>query len=307
MSLLSVLKGKGKSGFGYGSTAEEVTAGVSLAGKNVLITGCNSGLGLETMRVLAMRGAHILGLARSVQKAQEAAASVNASADSFACELAEPQSITAAVSEIKKLGKQIDVLVCNAGIMALPRLEKQYGYEAQFFTNHIGHFILVTGLLSTLAPAARVVIVTSSAHVAAPPEGIRFEDLGGDKLYIPWLHYGQSKMANLLFAKELARKFQGSGRTANAVHPGVIFTNLGRHMSPIVQGLSAIAKPLFLKSVGEGAATQCYVASHPALAGVSGEYFADCNVAMPRPDANDRNLAERLWKVSEEIAAKVTA
>lgn len=306
MSLVALFKKKGPSGFGYGSTAEEVTAGLSLAGKTILVTGCNSGLGKETLRVLALRGARVLGTARTAEKAREACQEVGAtSAAGFACELADPASVRACVEAVARDGARLDAIVCNAGIMALPRRETAHGHELQFFTNHIGHFILVTGLLDRLADDGRVVMLSSDAHRAAPTAGIEFDNLSGERGYRPWKAYGQSKLANLLFAKELARRLAGTKRTANAVHPGVIATNLSRHMNPVVRAVFGMTEPLFLKSVGQGAATQCYVAVHPASAGVSGEYFADCNVARPRRDAEDPALAKRLWQVSEEIVAKL--
>lgn len=308
MSVLAAVKGKGPSGFGYGSTAEDVTKGLSLAGKTILVTGCNSGLGLEAMRVLALRGAHVIGAARTLEKASTAAATVTGKAEGVACELADPASVRACVETVKLKGVTLDAIIANAGIMALPKLNRACGYELQFFTNHIGHFMLVTGLLDRLADDGRVVMLSSAAHLAAPKGGIEFDNLMGDKGYKPWTAYGQSKIANLLFAKELARRFEGTMKTANAVHPGVINTNLGRHL-----GIPAwadkfgygIANALFLKSVGQGAATECYVAVNPGTARISGQYFADSNVKKPRADAEDPALARRLWEISEEIVAKL--
>ncbi len=300
MSLVSLFKGKGPSGFGYGSSAEEVTEGLSLSGKTILITGCNSGLGLEMLRVLRLRGAHVVGTARTEAKAKEAGADTP-----LACELADPASVRGCVAAVKKSGVRLDALVCNAGIMALPKLEKACGYELQFFTNHIGHFILTTGLLDALTDEGRVVILSSSAHSMAPKEGIQFDNLSGDKGYKPWTAYGQSKIANLLFAKELGRRFEGTKKTANAVHPGVIHTGLSRSMPGFQQAAMSLVGPLFLKTVGQGAATQTYVAVHPDAAGKNGEYFADCNVAKPRADARDRALAEKLYRESERIVAEL--
>jgi NAD(P)-dependent dehydrogenase (short-subunit alcohol dehydrogenase family) len=306
MSLVALLKRKGPSGFGYGSTAEEVTAGIDLAGKNILVTGCNSGLGKETLRVLALRGARVLGTARTAEKAREACAEVGAAgAVGLACELSDPASVRACVEAVKQDGARLDAIICNAGVMALPKLEQFHGYEAQFFTNHVGHFILVTGLLGRLADDGRVVMLSSGAHFNAPKAGIEFDNLSGERDYGAWKMYGQSKIANLLFAKELARRFAGSKQTANAVHPGVIKTNLGRHMNSIANLAFGLAGPIALKSIPQGAATQCYVAVHPAVAGVSGEYFKDSNVTRARRDASDPELARKLWQVSEEIVAKL--
>jgi NAD(P)-dependent dehydrogenase (short-subunit alcohol dehydrogenase family) len=304
MSLVSALKRKGPSGFGYGSTAEQVTEGIDLGGKTILVTGCNSGLGLETVRVLSMRGAHVIAAARTVAKAETACQGL-AESTPVACELSEPDSVRACVETVAGLDKPLDAIICNAGIMALPKLEQKCGYELQFFTNHIGHFMLVTGLLDKLAESGRVVVLSSSAHTAAPKEGIEFDNLSGEKRYNRWRNYGQSKLANLLFTRELARKLDGSGKTANALHPGVIATNLGRHMNPFVSVALAIAKPLALKSIPQGAATQCYVATHASLAEVSGEYFSNCNVAKSTPRGRDSELAKKLWQVSEDIVSKL--
>ena len=209
------------------------------------------------------------------------------------------------VAAVKKLGVKLDAIVCNAGIMALPKLEQAHGYELQFFTNHIGHFILVTGLLDVLADDGRVVIVSSGAHRNAPPEGIQLDNLSGERGYSPWTAYGQSKLANILFAKELTRRFAGTRRTANALHPGVIKTNLGRSMNPLFAIPFALAGPIGLKSIPQGAATECFLAAHPSVAGTSGEYFSDSNVAKARRDASDAELAKKLWAKSEEIVGKL--
>jgi NAD(P)-dependent dehydrogenase (short-subunit alcohol dehydrogenase family) len=306
MSLYAMLKPDGPSGFGYGSTAEDVTAGLSLAGKTILVTGCNSGLGAETARVLALRGARVFGTARTTEKAN-AALQACVGAQGFACELAEPSSVRAAVAAITAaLGTaKLDAIICNAGIMALPKNEVAHGLELQFLTNHIGHFILVTGLLDALADDGRVVMLSSAAHAMAPTGGIEFDNLSGARGYSPWKQYGQSKMANLLFAKELARRFAGTKRTANAVHPGVIQTNLGRHMNPVANFVFGLANPLVLKDVHQGAATSCYVAVHPDTGSISGRYFADCNVATERKDGSDLETAKKLWTVSEELVARL--
>lgn len=309
MSLLSRVSRNGANGFGYGSTAESVTAGLSLAGKTVLITGCNSGLGYEAMRVLALRGAHVIGAARTLEKARSACRAVGGTTTPVACELSEPASVRQCIAILRALpALSLDAIICNAGIMALPRLTLAHGYELQFFTNHVGHFILVTGLLDRLAANGRVVVLSSAAHRMAPKGGIDFDNLSGERGYRPWAAYGQSKFANLLFAKALAHRFAGTPRTANAVHPGVINTNLGRSMAvpSVLRSLMyGIGGALVMKSIPEGAATECFVAVHPAAADLSGLYFADCNPARPRADAEDPRLAERLWEVSEDIVARV--
>lgn len=304
MSILSAIKGNGPSGFGYGSTAEQVTTGLDLQGKTFLVTGCNSGLGLETVRVLMLRGAHVIGTARTVAKAKEA----HANASKFtplACELSEPSSVRECVQAVAALDTKLEAIICNAGIMALPKLEQKFGYELQFLTNHIGHFMLVTGLLDKLADKGRVVVVSSDAHRRAPEAGIEFDNLSGERGYGDWRAYGQSKLANILFARQLANKFAGTGKTANSLHPGVIATNLGRHMNPILTAAFSLAKPLVLKSIPEGSATQCYLATHPSLEKVSGEYFSDCNIGKSSRHGRDDAMAKKLWTVSEEIVAKL--
>ncbi len=308
MSLVSMMRGKGPNGFGYGSTAEDVTEGLSLSGKTILITGCNSGLGLEATRVLAKRGARVIAAARTKEKAEAAADAVGIMADPVACELADPASVRACVAAVKAMGVKLDAVIANAGIMALPKLKQAFGIELQFFTNHIGHFMLVTGLLDALAENGRVVMLSSGAHMMAPKGGIEFDNLSGERNYKGWVAYGQSKMANLLFAKELARRFAGTARTANAVHPGVINTNLSRNMgwAPILrQAVFGLADILFFKTTPQGAATECYVAVNPKAASVNGAYLADCNVSKPRSDADDPALAKKLWEVSDEIVARL--
>jgi WW domain-containing oxidoreductase len=302
-----MFKGKGPSGFGYGSTAEEVTDRLDLSGRTILLTGCNSGIGKETLRVLAKRGAHVIAAARTVDKAQAACDDVGGETTPVACELSEPASVQACAARVTEFGRPLDAIICNAGIMALPALNQKFGYELQFFTNHIGHFILVTSLLDRLADKGRVVMVSSDAHNGAPKEGIQFDNLTGEREYSAWANYGQSKLANLLFANHLAKRLQGTGKTANSLHPGVIHTNLARSMNPIARGALAIAAPLVLKSTGEGAATQCYLAVHPSVEGIAGKYFSDCNVGKSSSRGRDAEMAAKLWDVSEKIVAEVTA
>jgi WW domain-containing oxidoreductase len=307
MSLSALFRCTGPSGFGAGSTADEVTEGLDLSGKHVLVTGCNSGLGYETMRVLAERGAHVLGCARSEEKARTACDSVDGLAEPFVCELSEPDSVHGCVEAVAAFGRPIDAIICNAGIMALPKLEQVYGYEKQFFTNHVGHFILVTGLLDQLTDDGRVVMVSSYGHKAAPREGIELDNLSGEHGYSAWPAYGQSKLANLLFAKELARRFADDDtcRVANAIHPGVINTNLGRHMNPVMQAGMTLGGRLFFKTTEQGAATQLYAAVHPDTAEVNGEYLSHCNIAKSSRQSHDAELAERLWGQTEQIVAEL--
>lgn len=301
MALFTVFKSNGPTGFGYNSTAEEVTEGLSLTGKTILVTGCTSGLGEEACRVLSLRGAQVIGTARTQEAADKACARLPNKGTGYACELADPKSVRACVAQIRHDGHRLDAIICNAGIMALPTLQKACGYELQFFTNHIGHFMLVTGLLDSLADEGRVVMLSSAAHMQAPKGGIQFDNLDGERGYSAWGAYGQSKFANLLFARELNQRFAGTKKTAYAVHPGVIQTNLARSAGGVVQAFFAIAGPLFLKTIPQGAATEVFAAVHPKALAFAGQYLADCNAAKPRKDAGDAALARQLWTVSEQI------
>ena len=294
-----------KSRFTRRSTAVQVTDGLDLQGKTILITGCNSGLGLESMRVMAERGAHVIGVARTREKAAAAAAGIGASITPVACDLSELGSVVACAEEVQALRQPIDVLMCNAGIMALPTRQQKHGVEMQFLTNHLGHFVLVNRLLDRVrqAPAGRVVVVSSLAHYTSVPGGIGFDNLDGRRSYNGWTFYGQSKLANLLMSNELARRLSGSPATSNAIHPGIIHTPLMRNVGSLRSLVGRIVSWPVSRSVEQGAATQCYVATAPALEGVSGRYFVDCNPARTSIHARDPDLATRLWAVSEELAA----
>ncbi len=288
--------------FGKSSTAEEVTAGIDLTGKVALVTGVNSGIGFETMRVLAKRGAHVIGTARTLDKATDAARRVDGSITAIECELESQESIRACAATVASMGRSIDICVANAGVMALPALQQVNGIEKQFATNHLGHFLLVRLLQPQIeaARSARIVIVSSAAHAQAPAEGIEFDNLSGERGYRAWRAYGQSKLANILFAKSLAQRL-GGRRSVNALHPGIIATNLGRHMNPLIAGVLGVAMRAFSKSIEQGAATTCYVAARPEVGVVTGQYFSDCAVIEPSRAARDERLGERLWDVSEQL------
>lgn len=293
------------SSFDGKSTTLEVIAGIDLSGKTAFITGCNSGLGFETMRMLSMQGANIIGAARTIEKAETACAQLPGPATPVACELGELDSIAACGHATRALGVPIDMLILNAGIMALPELEQINGIEKQFFVNHVGHFALTSYLLDQVRAASqgRIVVVSSSGHSFAPDSGIEFDNLSGERDYTPWKMYGISKLANGLFTLELSKRLANSSATANAIHPGIINTNLGRHF-PWWQRIAAnLFGWAFMKSVEEGAATQTYVATAPALAESSGYYFADCNPVVPDPRMLNSAQAEQLWKVSEELTS----
>jgi len=289
--------------FGAKSTAEEVTAGIDLTGKTAIVTGANSGLGYETMRVLAMRGAHVIGTGRTIEKADAACESIDGTTTPVVLELSDLASVAACVEQIRRIGEPIDMLICNAGIMALPELQQVNGIERQFFVNHLGHFAFTTGLIGQVRAArqGRIVMLSSSGHQWAPETGIEFDNLSGERDYDPNRMYGQSKLANGLFAFELARRLAGTDVTANAVHPGVIMTNLGRHFAQWKQTAARLIGWTFMKSIEAGSATQCYVATNPELTDVSGYYFADCNPLQPTAKMQDAALAAKLWDVSEEL------
>ncbi len=297
--------------FSFSSTAEDVTEGVDLSGKTVAITGCNSGLGMESARVLALRGAHIVGLARTRQKARAAFDQLGLDEEkttAIACELSEPSSVREAARSLLSLGRKLDVLLCNAGIMALPERTVRHGLELQFLTNHMGHFILVQGALDALADDARVVIVSSGAHYMAPDIGIDLDDLDGAQEYAPWRQYGQSKLANLLFARSLQRRFDaeaGRSRVASSLHPGVIRTNLGRHDQVGVDAIFEGMDPGQVKTIPQGAATQVLLCARPEARDAHGRYFSDCQPAPTSERGQDDELAERLWDKSEELAASL--
>ena len=290
--------------FGADSTAEEVTEGLDLTGLTAVVTGANSGIGHETMRVLALRGAHVIGTGRTMEKARVACDSVEGYATPMVLELTDFDSVVACVEQIQELDVPIDMLICNAGIMALPELELVYGLEKQFVVNHLGHFILVNGLIDYViaAPQGRVVMLASGASTRrAPPQGIRFDNLSGQIDYDPDEAYGVSKLSNVLFARELAQRLQPTEATANAVHPGVIMTNLGRHLPEWQVFVAGTLGSLFMKSIEQGAATTCYVATNPALTEVSGYFFRDCNPLRPGGQTENDELAAQLWEVSEEL------
>ncbi|MSR10120.1 MAG: SDR family oxidoreductase [Gammaproteobacteria bacterium] len=292
--------------FDKATTAEEVTAGLDLKGQTALVTGATSGIGLETARVLALRGAHVLVTGRTLEKARAACEAIPGRATPLACELEDFDGVAECAARVTQLGVPLDMLICNAGIMAPPSLELVRGLEKQYVVNHLSHFLLVQRLLGAVqaATAGRVVLVSSSAHKWAPAGGIAFDNLTGEKGYDPRVFYGQSKLANALVARELAKRLAGTGTTANAVHPGLIITNIIRYIPAWQQLLVPLIGPLLrsrIKTTAQGAATTCYVAAHPAVVGISGGYFADCAVATPEKVMEDDKLAARLWSESEKL------
>ena len=306
---VSIKAGFADSGFTAKSTAEEVTEGLDLSGMIMLVTGCNSGLGFETMRVLALRGAHIIGTGRTMEKATDACAKVVGKTTPLAMELTSFDSVLQCASQVQALGIPLDALICNAGISG--RLEKQLvnGIEIAFLVNYLSHFLLVNKLLPlvTAAKQGRIVHVGSRAgYSRTPPEGIRFDSLGesnGGVEYDSWEYYGQSKLANSLFSLKLAQQLAGTSTTSNSLHPGFVKTSIARGQGRLTELAFDIAGPLIAKTVEEGSATSCYAASHPQLAKVSGEFLTDSNVVTVggKHHLEDDALADRLWKVSEEM------
>lgn len=296
--------------FSAAATAADVLAGVDLMGRTFLVTGATSGIGLETARVLGARGAHVIGTGRTAASAADALAGVAGvpgpgGTTAVACDLSEPSSVRAAVAAVVATGRSLDGVVANAGIMALPALETKHGFELQFLTNHVGHFMIVTGLLERLTATGRVVMVSSMAHLNAPPGGVDFDNLDGSRGYSPWRAYGQSKIGNILFANALATRFGGTGRVANSLHPGVIRTNLTRHMSDKGEGIFNRLGEAGMKSIPQGAATQTLLVAHPSTSTTTGQYWSDCQPAEASAVAGDPALAERLWKETEAIVRRL--
>jgi len=291
--------------FGKRSTAEEVLEGVDLSGKRILITGASSGLGLHSAQQLARRGAHVLVSARTLEGASAVCSQIVGEATPLACELGDPQSIRACAASVLEDGKPLDVLMCNAGIMALPKLTVKDDVELQFLTNHFGHFLLTDLLLDAIkdAPAGRVVITSSAAHATTVSGGINFGNLAGKDGYQGWRFYGQSKLANLLMAKELASRLKGTNATAYSLHPGVIQTNLGRNMTGLFPLVVSLGAKFIEKTIPQGAATQCYLATAPEVCDYSGQYFSNCQPARTSAYGRDEQLAKELWRESETFVS----
>jgi NAD(P)-dependent dehydrogenase (short-subunit alcohol dehydrogenase family) len=289
------------------STAEEVTAGIDLTGRTAVVTGCNSGIGYETMRVLALRGARVIGTGRTFAKASDACSSVAGITMPVELELSDFESIVACAETVRSYGTPIDMLICNAGMLG-GDLEHVYGLEKHFVVNHLGHFIFVNNLLDRLdlSSQGRVVVVGSrAAYTNAPQEGIEFGNLRGTANYRKIRAYGHSKLANVLFSLELARRLDGTRITSNSLHPGVINTNIDRQYPRFFQGAFRVLTAVGGKSVEQGAATSCYVATSPLLSGVSGQFFENCNAVTVVGDnhMHDTAQAAELWNVSEALTS----
>jgi len=300
-----------RSPFNEDSTAEEVTEGVDLSGKVAVVTGCTSGIGFETMRVLAKRGAYVIGTSRSLEKAEAACERVTGITSPVQLELSDFASVVSCAESIRTLGHErpLDILVCNAGYRGGGN-ERQLvnGIEKHFVVNHLGHVVLVNRLLDRLflARQGRIVVVASrAAYRAAPPGGIDFADLAMSRGYSDSAAYGQSKLANVLFSLRLAELLRGTRVTTNSLHPGVINTDIDRHLNPLTRFGFGLLTKLAGKTIEEGAATTCYVATSGLLGSISGHYFEDCNAITIRAERHmqDRPMAEELMRVSEELTA----
>ncbi|KAL7596921.1 hypothetical protein Lser_V15G30374 [Lactuca serriola] len=304
---------KGPSGFSAKHTAEDVTEGVDCKGLTAIVTGPTSGIGLESARVLALRGVHVIMAARNVESATKCKENIikgcaSATIDVMQLDVSSLESVRKFAKEYISMGLPLNILICNAGVMTPPFGLSKDGIESQFATNYVGHFLLTNLLLDTMKNTAqkcgnegRIVIVSSKLHSMSYKEGIVFDKLNDEKSYSSLSAYGQSKLANILHAKELARRLkeEGANITVNALHPGVIATNLSRHstFSACFYGVFGI----FQKNIPQGASTTCYVALNPKVKGVSGEYFADNNVDKPSSQACDAELARKLWECGMEL------
>ena len=297
------------SGFDKNSTAEEVTEGLDLSRKLAVVTGCTSGIGFETMRVLAMRGAHVVGTSRSLERAQEACRSVIGTTSPVQLDLGDFDSVVTCANHILSLRSPIDMLILNAGYRGGGN-ERQLinGIEKHFVINHLGHFILVNRLLARLFVSSQGRIVTVASRTAyrdAPEEGILFDDLAMQRDYSDSLAYGHSKLANALFSLKLAELLRGTRMTSNSLHPGVISTELSRNLNAFTRFLWNAYVKVNGKTVEQGAATTCYVATNPVLGNVSGEYFEDCNAVTIEGEGHMHNMAmaDRLLEKTIELTA----
>jgi NAD(P)-dependent dehydrogenase (short-subunit alcohol dehydrogenase family) len=313
--------------FGATSTTEEVLRGINLSGKRVFVTGVSAGLGVETARALAAHGAQVIGAARDLSKAQAATEQVRVQAasggslDLVQLDLASLDSVRRCADGLLAAGKPFDVIIANAGVMACPKGTTADGFETQFGTNHLGHFVLVNRIATLLKAGSRLVNLSSAGHRLAD---VNLEDPNFEhSRYEEFIAYGRSKTANVLFAVEFDRRHKTRGVRATAVHPGGIQTELGRHMTPEVRerliatinaGQPKGAAPFSYKSIPQGAATSIWAACVADAEAIGGRYCEDCHVAevvsVPgvfsgvRPYALDPQRAQALWQKSEELVGE---
>jgi WW domain-containing oxidoreductase len=295
--------------YGARSTADQVLAGIDLTRKRIVVTGCNSGIGFETMNALAANGAHVIGLARTLDSALAACESSGPSATAIACDLTNLESVQDAADSILSLPGPLDAVITNAGIANLPTLQTRYRVELQFLVNHIAHFALVNRLAGAVrSGTGRIVIVSGDASIKqAPAEGIMFDNLDGQRFYDPFIFYGQAKLAAALYAKELSRRLAARGVSVNSLHPGPTRgTGIDKYRTS-TRRLSLRVARLFMKCPAQGAATQTLLAASPQVAGITGEYWSDCQIAPGNPLLADEGLSRRLWETSECIVSSIGA
>ena len=306
--------------FGANTTTDEVLEGIDLTGKQALVTGASTGLGEETARALASKGAAVTLAVRNVAKGEEVAEKIrqstgNQNIDVVQVELSVPDSVRACAANWLKTHDALNLLINNAGVMACPLERTVEGWEMQIATNHFGHFLLTCLLVPALkkgAPA-RIVNLSSAGHRFA---NVDFDDLHfNHRDYDKWGSYGQSKTANILFSVELNKRLAASGITANAVHPGGIQTELGRHLTPedIAALMARVSErgngEFSFKTIPSGAATSVWAATSPDLEGKGGLYLEDCHIASQGTEtsadgysayARDEDSAARLWALTEQ-------
>lgn len=309
---MGTLQRKIDSGFGARSTAEDVLQGIDLSGKLAIVTGGYSGLGLEVTRALANAGAHIVVPARRRNTAEEAVAGIEG-VEIDELDLGDLDSVRAFAERFLASGRTVDIVINNAGIMACPETRVGPGWEAQFATNHLGHYALVNRLWPAVSPDARIVAVSSAGHRLSP---VQWDDIHFRNGYDRWRAYGQAKTANALFAKHLAELTRNTGVRAYSLHPGAIMTPLQRHLDTQdmvdrgwIDASGNVIDPNF-KTPQQGAATSVWAATSPLLADLSGVYCEDCDVAEPATTPNgpgirdyaiDPEQAARLWGLSAEL------
>jgi len=274
-----------------------------MEGKVVLVTGASSGIGRATAVGLARRGARVLLVGRNPERCAAALSEVRAAggADSrlIPADLASLAAIRALADEVSAVTSRIDVLVNNAATFVTTRTTTVDGFETTFAVNHLAYFLL-TGLLLPLlrrSPAARIVSVASNGHRMGR---LDLGDLQNERSYSTLRVYGQSKTANILWTRELARRLEGTGITANCLHPGAVRSNLGMGNGPVLDRLQRILTR-FMKAPERGARTSVYLATSPEVEGVTGRYFVDCREKQPAEHATDPDIARRLWEISEHL------
>lgn len=268
--------------------------------KTIVITGTTSGIGEATARILSSQGHQLVMLVRNTEKGKQLAAKLPSASDIVPCDLADLASVKRAADILKEKYAVIDVLINNAGGMTLERQVSRDGFEMQFAMNHLGHFLLTTQLLPLLtASRTRVINVSSMAHTQGK---LDFDDLQLEKSFSPMKAYGNAKLCNIYFTKELVKRYGSSGISAYALHPGVVNTGFGDSLKGIFKAGWGMMKP-FLLTPEKGASTSVYLATKEGIESLSGNYFKKSKVAPVSRLAKDEQVAEKLWTVSEQLIA----